>query len=265
MLPIKKLYIDSRWKTASSKSDTDFSIQLPQNYHMPKNTVFFVDHVCIPVSWYSIQNGRNNKFYFAIGPSALQVVEIPEGNYKVDTLVAELVKPINKLYPNSVTGKYNTDLNSIEIQPNADDVIFFIPSDSDLLAKHSKTMPLNSINSVLRNFTSSQTYTKAEPYICDYVDLYPIRNLYLVSDNLGNHNTMTVSGECGIIKQVVVNASYNQLVVDNQVLGADYLDCSNQNLNLLNFRLVDIFGNTIDLNGNHWSFSLVFSKLPEEN
>lgn len=55
MLPIKKLYIDSRWKTSNSKSDTDFSIQLPQNYHMPKNTVFFIDHVCVPVSWYSVQ------------------------------------------------------------------------------------------------------------------------------------------------------------------------------------------------------------------
>ena len=54
MLPIKKIYVDSRWKTASSKSDTDFSIQLPQNYFMPKNCVFFIDHVCVPVSWYSV-------------------------------------------------------------------------------------------------------------------------------------------------------------------------------------------------------------------
>ena len=48
---------------------------------------------------------------------------------------------------------------------------------------------------------------------------------------------MSVTGECGIIKQITVNASYNQLIVDNQVLGSDYLDCSGQNLNLLNFRL----------------------------
>ena len=62
-----------------------------------------------------------------------------------------------------------------------------------------------------------------------------------------------------------MNASYNQLIVDNQVLGSDYLDCSGQNLNLLNFRLCDVFGNTIDLNGNHWSFSIIFSVLSVEN
>ena len=110
MLPIKKLYSDSRWKTSNSKRDTDFSIQLPQNYHMPKNTVFFIDHVCIPVSWYSVQKGRSNKLYFKIGMSTLQVVEIPENNYKADTLVTELVKAINTVAPNSVTGTYVVDL-----------------------------------------------------------------------------------------------------------------------------------------------------------
>jgi hypothetical protein len=53
--------------------------------------------------------------------------------------------------------------------------------------------------------------------------------------------------------------------VDNQVLGSDYLDWSGQNLNLLNFRLCDAFGQTIDLNGNHWSFNIIFSKVSEEN
>ena len=109
MLPIKKLYIDSRWKTSNSKSDTDFSIQLPQNYHMPKNTVFFIDHVCIPVSWYSVQKGGNNKFYFKIGMSTLQSIEIPENNYKADTLVAELAKAINTVAANSVTGTFDVE------------------------------------------------------------------------------------------------------------------------------------------------------------
>ena len=264
MLPIKKLYIDSRWKDPNSKSDTDFSIQLPQNYHMPKNTVFFIDHVCIPVSWYSVQKGRNNRFYFRIGSGALQNVEIPENNYKADTLVAELAKAINTVAPNYVTGTYDTELNTITITLTNAGVVLAIPSDNTLLSLYGQSMPLNSINSVLRNY-SDIVYTKINPFFCDYIDLFPIRNLYLVSSNLGNHNTMSVTGECGIIKQITVNASYNQLIVDNQVLGADYLDCSNQNLSLLNFKLCDVFGSTIDLNGNHWSFSIIFSKLPEEN
>ena len=124
-----------------------------------------------------------------------------------------------------------------------------IPSDNTLLNLYGLSLPLNSINSVLRNY-SDIVYTKTNPFFCDYIDLFPIRNLYLHSSNLGNHNTISVSGESNIIKQITVNASYNQLIVDNQVLGSDYLDCCGQSINLLNFRLCDAFGQIIDLNGN---------------
>ncbi len=265
MLPIKKIYVDSRWKSASSKSDTDFSIQLPQNYFMPKNTVFFIDHVCVPVSWYSVQKNRNNKFYFKIGMTSLQSIEIPENNYKADTLVAELVKAINSVAAGSVIGTFDVEKNTITISLVNAGVSLLIPSDDDLLKLYGQSLPLDSINGVLRNYASNVYYSKTVPFLCDYLDLFPIRNLYLHSSNLGNHNTISVSGECNIIKQITINASYNQLVVDNQVLGSDYLDCSGQNLNLLNFRLCDVFGQTIDLNGNHWSFNIIFSKVSEEN
>lgn len=265
MLPIKKIYVDSRWKTSSSNSDTDFSVQLPQNYFMPKNTVFFIDHVCIPVSWYSVQKERNNKFYFKIGSYGLEAAVIPEGNYNVQTLVTVLVNAINKVFTDSVTGIYDPDKNTIAISITNANTTLLIPSDAELINTYGYSMPLNSINPVLRNYVSGVSYTKDNPYICDYIDLFPIRNLYLHSSNLGNHNTVSVSGESNIIKQITVNASYNQLLVDNQVLGSDYLDCGGQNLNLLNFRLCDAFGRTIDLNGNHWSFNIIFSKMSEEN
>ena len=158
MLPIKKIYVDSRWKTSNSKSDTDFSIQLPQNYFMPKNTVFFIYHVCIPVSWYSVQKNRNNKFYFKIGMYTLQILEIPENNYKADTLVAELVKAINTVAANYVTGTYDTDLNTITISLVNAGVALLIPSDDDLLKLYGKSLPLDSINSVLRNYASNVYY-----------------------------------------------------------------------------------------------------------
>jgi hypothetical protein len=264
MLPIKKIYVDSRWKTATSNSDTDFQIQLPQNYHMPKNTVFYIDHVCVPVSWYSVQKNRNNRFYFRLGTGDLKNIEIPENNYKADTLVAELVKAINNVISNYVTGSYDTELNTITITLTNAGTVMLIPSDNTLLKTYGQSLPLNSINSVLRNY-SDIMYSKTNPFFCDYIDLFPIRNLYLHSSNLGNHNTISISGECNIIKQITVNASYNQLLVDNQVLGSDYLDCGGQNINLLNFRLCDVYGQTIDLNGNHWSFNIIFSKVAEEN
>ena len=75
---------------------------------------------------------------------------------------------------------------------------------------------------------------------------------------------MSVSGERGIIKKVPVTANYNQMIYDDAVLGIDYLSCSRQSLSRLEFQLKDVFGNLINLHGNHWSFSLIFTKMKEE-
>ena len=40
MLPIKKLYIDSRFKSPDSVSDSDFYIDLPETLLMPEAPVF---------------------------------------------------------------------------------------------------------------------------------------------------------------------------------------------------------------------------------
>ena len=47
------------------------------------------------------------------------------------------------------------------------------------------------------------------------------------------------------------------------VIGLDYIDVSRQTLSRLEFNLTDVYGNNINLNGNHWSFSLIFARLNE--
>ena len=62
MLPVKKIYVDSKYKTADSKSDANFKFQLPQTCYMPDNTKFFISDVAIPHTWYTI-NDFNCKLY----------------------------------------------------------------------------------------------------------------------------------------------------------------------------------------------------------
>ena len=53
-LPIKK-FIDTKYKTADSVSNTDFKIELQQTLSFPNNRVFYIDDVSIPHSWYVIE------------------------------------------------------------------------------------------------------------------------------------------------------------------------------------------------------------------
>ena len=50
MLPVKKIYIDSRFKTDDSASHTDFKYDLGTTFNMPEGTNYSVDDVNIPNS-----------------------------------------------------------------------------------------------------------------------------------------------------------------------------------------------------------------------
>ena len=89
MIPIKKLYIDSRHKTADSPSDSNFKIELPYTLQLPDNTVFFVTDVCIPNVWRTIEANLNDRLYLKdtsqIGVHFV-VIKLSAGNYTQSTL-----------------------------------------------------------------------------------------------------------------------------------------------------------------------------------
>ena len=122
--------------------------------------------------------------------------------------------------------------------------------------------PFYSMNSILNNVNDATDFSKS--WTSGFINLHSNRNLYIISPNLGNYKTYSLSGEYGIVKKVPVEVNYGELIFDRVVMSSDYLDCSNQTLSMLEFQLKDLYGNEIDLNGNHWSFSIVFVKIPEE-
>ena len=94
-----------------------------------------------------------------------------------------------------------------------------------------------------------------------YLDLHTTRNLYLTSSSLGSCNTVSNFGHDTIIKNIPVRFNYNEMLFDGAESGYDYLDVSKRSLRRIDFRLQDSFNNIINLNGNHWSFSLIFQLL----
>ena len=98
-----------------------------------------------------------------------------------------------------------------------------------------KSEPFNTINNVLRNFTPKINF-KDHDYVSGYIDLNPVRNLYMSSSNFGNFNTTSVTSDSTIIKKIPVNANYDELLFNNVILGSDYIDCSRQTLRKLSFR-----------------------------
>ena len=74
MLPVKKVYIDTKYKTKDSISNSNFKYELPQTLFMPENTVFYVDDVAIPHSWTTVES-FNDKLYFRVIGQAVNTTD----------------------------------------------------------------------------------------------------------------------------------------------------------------------------------------------
>ena len=58
-LDIKKVYVDTRWKTSDSKSSTNFSIELPRSFTIPDNVVAYISDIVLPISFPTIDEKRS--------------------------------------------------------------------------------------------------------------------------------------------------------------------------------------------------------------
>jgi hypothetical protein len=62
-LPVKKIYIDSKFKRHDRVSSSNFKIELPYTLKLPDKAIFYGDDVCIPHNWYTVEAGVNDKLY----------------------------------------------------------------------------------------------------------------------------------------------------------------------------------------------------------
>jgi hypothetical protein len=76
-LPIKKIYVDSRFRTADSISTSNFKIELPNPVTTESDTVFFISDVCVPNVFRTIDKNYNNRIYYAVGVAT----EVQLGNH----------------------------------------------------------------------------------------------------------------------------------------------------------------------------------------
>ena len=99
MLPCKKIFIDTKHKTTDSTSNSNFRWELPETLSLPHNIIFYVDDVCIPHSWYTIETNINDKLYLMVCPTdvdadgdgiAYKIVTIDPGIYNGGEIAIEL-------------------------------------------------------------------------------------------------------------------------------------------------------------------------------
>ena len=202
-LPIKKIYIDTRFKTADSQSSSNFKIDLPNSLYFPSNTVFYIDDISIPHSWYTIEENVNDKIYILVSPKEsdednngkiFRIIKISSGNYTGADLSSELNlrigEKINTMQkPNILNVNFNARNNTITISTLYNEIEFKIFTINDLKNKYKEWIGepydknnTQDINDSLRNNENySPFYDSNIPYKSGILDLQLIRNIYFQS------------------------------------------------------------------------------------
>ena len=190
MLPIKKIYIDSRQKTADSASHSDFSVDLPTTYLMPDDTGFYVEDICLPVSWWTIEEGVNDMLLWGLQIETTQLgtytqSQIPAGNYTTEELGTAMAKQMNGQFSSTAPrfqSVYVKATNSIIIKwldsyigTNVTSYFrIFTNSDANLgvaMGLYSSSYLKRSINETLKHYTNSIRYNKNTPFVSGYLDM----------------------------------------------------------------------------------------------
>jgi hypothetical protein len=271
-LDMQKIYIDSRFRTANSKSESDFNVELPRSFNVPDGVVAHIDDIVIPVSWKTIDE-RNNMCYVAFGGVGAGVRErhfaFEPGNYDGTMFADALASGLNTAIAGySVVPTFSCEHNIVDntlkvsfvdhrlasIKAVAPFVLEFY---TDKYLGELSSEPPNTINTIIANLGRDALVFESQPYLC-YIDLFNTRNLYLCSSALCSYDTVSNFGMDTIIKKIPCSVGYHKMIFQSSGSTLDGLDVSKRSLRFLDFKLVDSSFRTIDLQGNHFSFSIVF-------
>ena len=83
MLPVKKIFVDSRYRTKDSISSSNFKFELSETILLPHNTGFYIDDIAIPHTLYTIEPNYNDKLYMRVSP----LDPCPDNNGVIDVIV----------------------------------------------------------------------------------------------------------------------------------------------------------------------------------
>ena len=275
MSSVNRILIDSRFRQPDSRSTTDFRVELPETIYMDSGMTCVVWDTCIPITWLTVEENVNDKLYFRLYQSDAYtykdyVMTIASRNYVRGELVEEIN---NKFEALSIALRANEDpyRNLIRIfLPSDSNLSFMIFNNQDLRSRCNNTwqgeyysaMNPQSLNDMIGNSDKNmQRYTAASMFEGGQFNVMPHHTIYITCPQLGNFKTLGPQGERDIIKKVTVTGNANEIMYDNYLNAEDFIDVSRQTLRSLNFKLVDVYGNVVNLHGQNFSFSLVFKPL----
>ena len=249
-----KVYVDSRKRVQGS--DEDFVFQLPTALNLSEGTAH-IDTVLVPNTFYSVRTGANDRLY-------VRIATIAPGQYDGFSLATAVALALNTgTTLVDVTPAYTTAFNSttgrLQVSTTTGNTGNFSIFPKGLLELDLDTVWNNALGSPPQVTLSTLALAGTSPAVGDsMIDTFPYHNLYLHANFGQPDQSIGPNGESDIVRRIVCDAPLNGLIVDRFTTAWDVVKIAGRTLRELHFRLSDVDGKTVDLNGHHMSLSVYF-------
>ena len=285
-LPVRKLYIDSRY--LSSGNTSNFEYELPEIVNLPKETAAYITEFTCVNGWDTI-SGSNNQLYIVERNSSnitrARVETLNSGSYDSESLRLEIESKLNAAGKH-VAGSYSVArvtsaganqssgasyrYYAISLGGGGN---FFLPNDAFLRSSYNVASlwqatwngPLFDINdskSTNELFTVTNQALQTS-HQTGFVDLRSKHSLFVHSPSFRDYQSIGPRGVRTILAKIPVQSAYGSIIVyehSGHVL--DYLSITSGALKTLRFELRDARGNLVDLKGGHWSMTILLTEKP---
>ena len=274
-----KLYVDSRFRvqTGGESSDADFTINLPHPVQVKGRA--FVDTCLIPNSFFVIRSGENDRFHVREIDSGVvhyHTLTIPPRQYNAVTLATAIDTVLDTAsnFPGTYTVVFNAQTSRLEISctgsttfqvfpdemlkadPNSWNVGAF--ANGDALIDANNLRGAGSVTGFSRGTAYISGSSSVKATALDSVNCIPYHQMFLRSDLATGYDAIGPDGSSDIIRRITCQVGLNDIIIDQHALPNDTVSIGSRELTSLRFRLTDVFGKTLDTNGFHISFSIIF-------
>jgi len=288
-LTCRRILVDSRFRTASSRSTSDFSVDLHEALTLPHGTMAYCTDILLPISFLTIQRERNAFLYLEYKSgdqvTRYRAVELTTSSYDGPSLAAHIKNMMNvTLMTDGEPFASNTAIpasaapfsasfdkatgrmeliyangtfrfwSTLENLNDADHGTRWTPSPSSAqIPPHTDSQ--NTTHDVvlplsLYGMESGQSFA---------VDVRGIHQALILSPTLADRlMTITPTSTLPVLKRVPLVGNFGQLQSWDAHHQADRIEVGGLTLSRLHFSVTDILGAPLQLNSLPVSFSIIF-------
>ena len=281
---LTSLYVDSRARAATSRSPTDFQLQLESGLNCQADTVMNVASVSFPITWWTIEPEVRDRVavQLFVPDMTLRIsgfATLQPGFYDGISFAEQLEEQLNKLTEQYTelpkwTCLYVTAENRVVVQWGEERLptrSWQFMSEKDMAVTQSWTGPAfdrsypRLIDDVLRMNDMTYTVSNNGTWVSGYFDsLAGVHVAYLHSD-LGSYKTVgpRMVEDKVVICRIPIESAHGDLNHFRSYGHTyDFVQVFHADANNLRFYLTDHKGRVIDLHGGELSRELIFHAYP---